>query len=354
MADLPSDILARPAAQSVRLVALGYLDDAARSLARLEDPEDAEALHDFRVAVRRLRTTLRAYGPQFQHSVRRKFRTRLRDITEVTKRGRDAEAELAWLRPLAKQLAPHQRVGLRWLVELIERGRTRALEDAMTDLPRSFSKVEQQLRKALAVCPTAVPRTDAAPEIPFATVARDALSEHVKQLDRLLAAVRAADEHEDIHRTRIAGKRLRYLLEPLAERLPGGADLVQDLKSLQDQLGELYDIHTLDAVLRGAVEEAAAERARRLYKLAAAAAELKAARRRNENPGLLAVARRLHTRRDALFATLKTRWLGPGDEFTPKVEAAIEGLAAGPGEAARRIPWRRPAAGMSKARQPQR
>ena len=81
----PAELLARPAAEATRLIALGYLDDASAAATRLDDPEDEEALHDFRVALRRLRSTLRAYRPQLRESARRSSRDRL-DLAAVQKK----------------------------------------------------------------------------------------------------------------------------------------------------------------------------------------------------------------------------------------------------------------------------
>ncbi|HYU36006.1 MAG TPA: CHAD domain-containing protein, partial [Thermoanaerobaculia bacterium] len=54
-------LLARPPDEGAHLLALTLLDQAAAAFPRLEDPADSEALHDFRVALRRLRSCLRAY-----------------------------------------------------------------------------------------------------------------------------------------------------------------------------------------------------------------------------------------------------------------------------------------------------
>ena len=59
---LPDDLLDRPAPDAVRHVALDFLRQAAEARERLGDPSDAEALHDFRVAIRRLRSTVRAHA----------------------------------------------------------------------------------------------------------------------------------------------------------------------------------------------------------------------------------------------------------------------------------------------------
>ncbi|MGH2830921.1 MAG: CHAD domain-containing protein, partial [Actinomycetota bacterium] len=330
VAHLPEELLGRPATQSVRLIAQHYLDDAVAALARIEDPEDTEALHDLRVALRRLRSTLRAYRDQLQGSMRRKLRRRLRDIAEETNRIREAEVALDWLRPLAPQLNGHERVGLRWLMERIEQQRADHLKRSLADVRRSFTTAEQGLRKGLAVYRQKVRSDRSAPEESFPSVARVALLQHAERLDRLLEAVQGMED-EALHRARIAAKRLRYLLEPLALVLPGGIALVERLKSLQDVLGELHDLFEFEDEVRQAAAAAGAQRAGRLLDVALAddptEDDLKASRRRGYNPGLAAIGRRLRARRSALYAELSTKWLGGDRVWSRAIEATAEPLA---------------------------
>jgi hypothetical protein len=62
------------------------------------DPLDPEALHDFRVAIRRLRSCIRAYRTELQGSVSKQMQRRLRKLTLATNAGRDAEVHLNRLR----------------------------------------------------------------------------------------------------------------------------------------------------------------------------------------------------------------------------------------------------------------
>jgi CHAD domain-containing protein len=360
----PADLLARPAAEATRLIALGYLDDASRAATRLEDPEDEEALHDFRVALRRLRSTLRAYRPQLRESARRSSRDRLGRIADATNRSRDADVELAWLRPLASDLASRERVGLRELIERIERRREDAYGKTVARVRRSFAKAAKRLRKSLGEYRQTVQTAadDGAPA-PFAMVAAAAITEHAADLGRCLEEVRSPDQFDEVHAARIAAKRVRYLLEPLGEKIPGGAALVRQLRELQDLLGGLCDTRVLAADVETAVTAGGAARARRLFDLALADVDAgerrKAARANNERPGLLAIARRLRARRDSLFARLQAPWLRTGGAgFLRDVESAAQVLALpppaappaalvpAPGSHPRRGPgsrWRRPA-----------
>lgn len=321
MTALPPDLLTRPAVESARLVALAYLERSRAALARLADPKDTDALHDFRVALRRLRSTLRAYRGQIRDSVPRKWRNRLRDLMRATNRGRDAEVQLAWLRPLASELSPVERVGLRWLMERIERTQG---ESDFAEIHRAFDKLDRQLQKKLVMYSQSVVADGAATEPAFGLVARDVLRAHAQHLDELLSEIHIPDDHATIHRARIAAKRLRYVLEPLRATLPAGAGLLSELKSLQNVLGDLCDTRVLERRLLQAVEESGAEWARRRFETAQADGQpgtrLRAGRRK-ETRGLLAVARRLQQRALADYGKLETTWLGGGELFAGKIEA---------------------------------
>ena len=69
---LPFDILHRTPEEAARRIVLGFLDQGRETAGRLLDPEDDEALHDFRVAVRRTRSALRAWRRELKGSTRRK------------------------------------------------------------------------------------------------------------------------------------------------------------------------------------------------------------------------------------------------------------------------------------------
>src|SRR5207245_9246969 len=68
----PAGLLARPAPAAAALVGLTLLDEARAACGRLDAPDDSEALHDFRVALRRLRTLLRSFRPELGRAVAKK------------------------------------------------------------------------------------------------------------------------------------------------------------------------------------------------------------------------------------------------------------------------------------------
>ena len=253
MADFTAALLDRPAVQAACAVALAYLDDARAAAARLSNRTDAEALHDFRVAIRRLRVTVRAY-PSLYESVPKKRRRRLKQLARATNAARDAEVQLAWFRDRSAQFTPAQRAALGAFRARLRARRRRAHVHAQLKLQRLFDKLERKLRRQLA----AVQSDTGAGKPLFRAIAAATLVQHATALSARLAGVSASTDATALHATRIAAKRLRYLLEPVGPGLPHARKLVQRLKSLQDLFGELTDAHVLETELRGGGDGTAA------------------------------------------------------------------------------------------------
>jgi CHAD domain-containing protein len=329
-ASLPVDLLHRPTGEAARLIALVHLDAAAAAQERLADPEDGEALHDLRVALRRLRSTLRAYRPWLGGTAAKKLRRRARDLGRSTSAARDADVQLAWLRAQGAALAPREHAGLRWLEERVAARRDATYDRLARRLPRALAKLEQRLRRRLAVYRVKVRVGDDAAVPLFGAVTAGALRTLAGELLDALEGVADAADAAGQHAARIATKRVRYLLEPLTTRVPGGRALVRQLQQLQDVLGELHDAHVLAGELAAAVAEAAAARARYLYERAvngqAPGRRRPPELRLSPRAGLLALARRLRAERDALFERYTVAWLPRMSDLAAQLERAAVGL----------------------------
>jgi CHAD domain-containing protein len=290
---LPGDLLSRSAEEASRLVLLAYLDEAGRAQHRLTDPLDSEGLHDFRVALRRLRSCTRAYRPQLKGSVSKRMRRRLRDLTRATNPGRDTEVQLAWLHQQAAQLGPGDTQGLAWLVGRLEGRKFEALDAVTTEVASRFTKVATRLRPRLQTFRVEV-RTGKGQDRPsFGQVTGGLILTQGGRLAEKLHAVRKADDVAEAHVARIAAKRLRYLLEPLSRRVAGVKSQVQRLKELQDLLGQLRDRHVL-------VGEIAAS--------LAGLARNKSGRPSGPEPGLMTLQHLTGEDAGALFASFQDRW----------------------------------------------
>ncbi|HEV7519443.1 MAG TPA: CHAD domain-containing protein [Thermoanaerobaculia bacterium] len=306
-------LLSRPPEEGARLLALAFLDQAAAARPRLDDPEDGEALHDFRVALRRLRSCLKAYLDDLGDSVPRKLARRLRRLADATGAGRDAEVQIAWLRGEGRPLAAVHRPGHVWLLARLAARKRDAYGEIALEVADEFAAVERDLRRRLSVYRTEVRLDRDLPRRTLGATAAEILDAQAAELAVHLGRVDGPGAETAAHQARIRAKRLRYLLEPFREEVPAAAPVVQRIKALQDLLGELHDAHVLEDEITRALAQAAAARAARLLELTLHDAPddklLRAERRRRHEPGLLALAKRNRDRRDRLYAELAQAWL---------------------------------------------
>ena len=297
----PLDLAARAA---VARIAEGHLEDAAEALNRIRNPRDRAALHNFRVAVRRLRSLLRAYRPWLGRAAGKKVRRRLRELTRVTGAGRDAEVQIEWLEAQRRYLDQRERSGLNWLLRRLRDQKRESYRAARKQLRGDFGHAAKMLGERLDAGDEPGPKR-------YREAFSELLQQQVSDFSRRLAVIAGADDEEAAHQARIRAKRLRYLVEPLRRELPEAHAAVRQLKRLLDLMGKLHDRHLLESDLYAAVEEAATEKARRLHALALAGdqATLARERRRDERLGLVALAARARVERDGLFAELQRGWL---------------------------------------------
>jgi CHAD domain-containing protein len=242
---LPADLLRRSVEEGSRLLALGYLDEIGLAERRLPDPQDSEALHDFRVGLRRLRSCIRAYRPRLKGSVSRKLRRRLGDLTVATNPGRDLEVQLEWLHQQLSRLGPGETEGMAWLTGRLEGRKYESMDQVTADIGKRFLKTARKLRPRLGTFQMEV-RTGKEPKpASFGEVTGSLIQSLAGELADSLEAVSNPEQIAEAHEARIRAKRLRYLLEPLSRRVAGAKTLVGRLKQLQDLLGRVHDLQVL-------------------------------------------------------------------------------------------------------------
>lgn len=248
-ARLPSDLLDRSAQESSRLVALNYLSQIDQARDRLGDALDREALHDFRVGVRRLRSAVKAYRGELEDSISGRMRRQLRKLARATNDGRDVEVQLAWLRKQSDSLGSEDVPGFFWLVGRLEDQKQRTHDRAVADVARRYAKASGKLRRALGVLRIEL-QTGAGQRLPSFREVTGALAQRqVAEVRNNLGRIRDETDAEQAHRTRISFKRLRYLLEPIARRNRRAGALVRKFKEAQDLLGEHHDMHVLSSAI---------------------------------------------------------------------------------------------------------
>lgn len=233
---LAAGLLDAPVRQTASVVALALLDAVIAERTRL--PDGSSALHGFRVALRRLRSWLRAFRPWLHDSRHGRTRHALAALADASNHARDTEVSLAWLQA-QRDLPPPSRRELSRLVHRLRhelRSATRRFDE---QLSLEFNPVVDDLEQELVAHPGDSLRPERE-NPPTRSVHAALIRTHAADLAAALRRVRTVDDEAFAHRARIAGKRLRYLLEPLIGN-PEARQAVRRLIRLQDALGELHD-----------------------------------------------------------------------------------------------------------------
>lgn len=231
------EILDSPAPAGVRLIAGALLDEWLETLPRLHahGTTDEEALHDYRVALRKLRSWLKAFDEGGN-----KTQKQLSDLNEGTGNARDYEVMVAWLKDDTSLAADFAREKLK------VRGVDLGWVEARTQ------RVGERLSEKLDRYSLEVPLGRSAAVVPFSWAYAAALRRLHHELTDSALRVGSMEDPERLHKVRIRAKRLRYALGPLKE-WPEAADAIRLLKERQDVLGELHDRHAFQLQLDGLI-----------------------------------------------------------------------------------------------------
>jgi CHAD domain-containing protein len=267
--------LGLPAALVARTQARALAAEAAGALARLSAPEDPEALHDARVALRRLRSWLRAF--EAEAGVPGSVAGRLRRLARSTGAARDLEVAVERLAELARRSRGDRRAALERLARDLARRRDAGRPALVAEAARRWRVLQRPLERALRADPLEI-----APR--FATLVAGRIAAAAAPFRK---PPPPASDWPALHQLRIAGKRVRYLLEPLRDAAPASQRALKALKELQEHLGAVNDAVVLEELLI----EHAAELAREAVRAAGAPpAPTAAATRTLRDVGIAVVA----------------------------------------------------------------
>ena len=214
--------------------------------------EDIEALHDMRVATRRLRTAVSVFSatlPPELLVVRPDFGWVADALGEV----RDLDVQLSWLRAEAAALPDVEAAPLTPLIETLDGQREGARARMLTalDSPRYASLVD------VVTVMLRAGETTPAGSTPAARMAPDLLRRRWRRFNRVARELGPDSADEDYHDARLRAKRIRYATEFTAG-LYGEATspFIAALKQAQDELGRRQDaVTTLHLLERAATDE---------------------------------------------------------------------------------------------------
>ena len=203
---------------------------------------DIEALHDMRVATRRMRSAFRLFAPAYSAKATRPFRKELRQIAGTLGAVRDLDVALERLERYANahpdiNLSPLQ---VQWNARLLDARAALIVELDSPRFDRFVTRFDRFLHEPGAGARPAPP-PDAPAPYQVRHVIAPLIADHFARV-RAYETVIPGAPIATLHALRIDFKRLRYALEFFEEVLGGEARrVIKAVKEMQDHLGDLHD-----------------------------------------------------------------------------------------------------------------
>jgi CHAD domain-containing protein len=212
-----------------------WMERVLKELENVRTAPDPDAVHDLRVALRRCRSVAAVIGevdpdPEW-FEMRKVGRKVFRELGEL----RDAQVLAEWAKTLGQENDPIRQRLLANLAVRENELRAGALRVAAKFDQKSWKKLERALRRRVRLVPA------------------DRLAAECLTLERLEAArelhgqALRTEKAKAWHELRIGVKRFRYTVESL---LPSRYEVwADDLKRLQDLLGDVHDLDVLSSTI---------------------------------------------------------------------------------------------------------
>ncbi len=209
---------------------------------------DVEFLHDFRVAIRRTRSLTSLFKKVLPSQRMQQARADFTFLSEKTNPLRDLDVQLLHSHAYHKLLPPSLHAGLEVLFKAVARERQKEFNAFIRVLDGvAFRRIKKNWlafirQEGQALAHPAEPGPDHA--LPVRDLVNRLVLRRFKKMQKMAAAITPTAAEEELHRLRIEGKKLRYLLEFFSSLYPKGELelLLEPLKKLQDHLGTLNDL----------------------------------------------------------------------------------------------------------------
>ncbi len=214
--------------------------------------EDIEALHDMRVATRRMRAAFQVFDPYYKDEAIKRYIKGLRRTGRVLGSVRDLDVLLEKARAFGETLPPEMQASFAPLVTHWEVARDVARRQMLEYLDSAtYREFAEQFEEFLTMPGEGAMDVPAGEPVPFLVrhVAPQLIYERYEAV-RAYDAVLPDAPLTTYHQLRIDFKRLRYALEFFKEVLgPEATALIKQATALQDWLGELQDAHVAEGLI---------------------------------------------------------------------------------------------------------
>jgi CHAD domain-containing protein len=245
-------------------------------------------------------------------------------VARATNASRDAEVFAEWLESTRPALKPSHRTGANWLLAQVNARKQVADARATDTLSERCTRASELLEDRLPHYRQIHHLENGSRITPFGGAMATLIRVHMIALTRRLERVREPGDAEEAHRGRIAGKRLRYLLEPVAPHVLGGREAVTQLKALQDTLGDFHDAHVWLGALRTHHERQGREESRLLARVDVSGDAIQRPRANRQRAGLVAIAEALRARARERFDAFRRDW---GPDQLGQLHETIDAIA---------------------------
>lgn len=204
---------------------------------------DPEALHQARVALRRLRSALLLFRPMLRDRQSREIARQLRWLVRQLGPARDIDVLLlhASSSEVLDKLTQARKAAYETVVEALRSRQSRLLMLSLSEWAAAGDWIERSGNSAAAAGP-------------IGQFASSAVARRVAKLNKQAKAITGEDDHAR-HEVRKSAKKLRYGIEFLADLYSGGGvakdykRFLEALEALQDDLGLLNDIAMMPSLL---------------------------------------------------------------------------------------------------------
>jgi CHAD domain-containing protein len=249
-----------PYAESLKKVqelALEQLDRLMSYEAKVLRGDDVEAIHDMRVATRRLQQVLDLLYSKPRPQEVRRIRRQIRRCRQVLGEVRNCDVLLEIVRRSLGRKRSARREAWEALQQFIQVRRTETFAITVRKISKiSLSQLYVSLKDLLlhdrlpdpAAEMSISSRAESGPS--FAKDLTQALELTWKRFEDQIGHSHRDPRPEIIHGARIAAKRLRYLLEVFHKfEVRGSSDMLICLRGLQKDLGDWHDLEVLEQMM---------------------------------------------------------------------------------------------------------
>lgn len=290
----------------------------------VRDGSDIEAVHDMRVASRRLRAAITVFGPAFSGKQFVRFERDVKAVTRELGAARDLDVMIDTLEKMESNLPANEQAGIDHFAQT-KRDQRRALQNDVIaaldrvekrDLPSRWDDIAEAClttdTESAGDQPsrpgTPEPGRVVDPDAPITANAGRLVPERVAELLSWEPYIQDAARVEELHAMRIAAKRLRYTMELFAPFYnPDFRTAIGQVKRVQELLGDIHDADVLVPELANYLRGLLAQEVRPRHHepvMGVHAVDLDAAQ------GLLNLCRARRDQRDSAYVEFLGVWSG--------------------------------------------